>query len=141
MKKILFLIILPALFFQFFVFTPQITTARAVGPADLNNQQGFGNGGEISKTFGETSDPKDPREIIGNVIKIVLGLIGIIFVCLLVYAGFTWMTANGEEEKVSKAKETISRAIIGLIIILSAYGVTLFVMRAILASTKSSPLY
>jgi len=138
MKKIQFLVILPIIFIQLFTFTPYIPLARADGPTDIANQQGFGNGGEISTAFGETGEPTDPRVIISNIIKTVLGLLAIIFIVLLIYAGFSWMTAGGEEEKVTKAKETITRAIIGLAIILSAYGVTLFVMKAIINSTKRS---
>lgn len=138
MKKILFLIILPVLFCQFFTFTPVVSIAQADGPADINSQQGFGDGGEIPTAFGATDKPVDPRTVISNIIKIVLSLLGIIFIGLLVYAGFTWMTSNGEEEKVSKAKDTIIRAVIGLIIIIAAYGITIFVTKAVINSTKTS---
>ncbi|MEK7558059.1 MAG: hypothetical protein AAB530_02525 [Patescibacteria group bacterium] len=65
--------------------------------------------------------------VISYGIQAILGLLGIIFLILILYAGFNWMTAAGDEEKVTKAKETLSRAIIGLIIIVSAYLITIFV--------------
>ncbi|MBU0880326.1 hypothetical protein KKB33_02250, partial [Patescibacteria group bacterium] len=66
-------------------------------------------------------------DVIGYGIQAILGLLGIIFLILILYAGFNWMTAAGDEEKVTKAKETLSRAIIGLVIIVSAYLITIFV--------------
>lgn len=66
-------------------------------------------------------------EIISKVIKSFLGLLGIIFVILIILGGYNWMTAAGEEEKVNKAKDTLKRAIIGLIIVVSAYAITYFV--------------
>lgn len=69
--------------------------------------------------------------IIATVIKGFLGLLGIIFIILIIYAGFTWMTAGGDEQKVTTAKETIKKAIIGLVIIVSAYAITAFVFKAL----------
>lgn len=137
MKKIIFLIVLPIIFCQFLAFAQAIPAARAEGPADIDLQEGFSNG-EIKEAFGATNGPVDPRIIISNVIKVVLTLLATIFVVLLIYAGFTWMTSNGDQDKVSKAKDTIARAIIGLIIILASYGVTVFVTKAVINSTKTS---
>ncbi|MFA5359826.1 MAG: hypothetical protein WC349_02600 [Patescibacteria group bacterium] len=69
--------------------------------------------------------------IMAVAIKAFLGLLGIIFLVLIIYAGFTWMTAQGEEEKVTRAKETLQRAIIGLIIIVAAYSITYFVFNSL----------
>jgi amino acid transporter len=69
--------------------------------------------------------------IVATVITVLLGLLGIIFVVLLVYAGIQWMTAEGNEEKVEHAKNTITRAIIGLLIIIAAYSITYFVFNAL----------
>lgn len=65
------------------------------------------------------------------IIKAFLGLLGIIFVFLMVYAGYHWMTAAGDEQKVTKAKDTLRTAIIGLIIIVAAYSITYFVLKAL----------
>jgi len=62
-------------------------------------------------------------------------LLGIIFIILMIYAGYNWMTAQGEEEKVTKAKTTIQRAIIGLIIVVSAYAITAFVFKSLQVGT------
>ena len=78
--------------------------------------------------FGE---PKNIPEIIGGLIGVFLSLLGVIFLCLVIYGGFLWMTSNGKEEQVRKAKRTLTEATIGLIIIVSAYGITAFVMNAL----------
>lgn len=66
-------------------------------------------------------------DIAALVIKAFLSLLGIIFVSYTIYAGYKWMTASGDEEKVRAAKDTLQRAIIGLIIIIAAYAITYFV--------------
>lgn len=77
--------------------------------------------------------------IVALAIKALLGLLGIIFVYLMVLAGYNWMTAAGDEQKVEKAKDEIKRAIIGLIIIVSAYAITYFVLQAM--SSVASPTF
>lgn len=64
---------------------------------------------------------------VGMIIKAFLGVLGMIFIILLIIAGFNWMTAAGEEEKIKKATATIRTAIIGLLIIVAAYSITYFV--------------
>jgi hypothetical protein len=139
MKKIIFLALLPVLFFQIFTFTPIISLARADGPTDINNQQGFGTGGQIPGAFGAAaSAPADPREIAANIIKVVLGLLGVIFVVLLIYAGFKYLTSQGNEDQIDSAKKQILYAVIGLLIILSAYGLTVFILKSVINATNNS---
>ena len=64
---------------------------------------------------------------IGNIIKTLIGLTGVIFVILLIYAGFLWMTAGGDSKKVDKSKNIIRNCIIGLVIIVLAYAITSFI--------------
>ncbi len=78
----------------------------------------------------------DPRVIAVRIINVALGLIGIILVSLIVYAGFLWMTSGGDAEKTGKAKKTITNAIIGLVIILSAWAITRFVIERLLEVTQ-----
>lgn len=73
--------------------------------------------------------PKTPEDVIGNVIMIVLGLVGVAFLGFMIYAGITWMTAQGNDQKVQKAKDTITESIVGLIIVIAAYGITSFITR------------
>ncbi len=70
----------------------------------------------------------DLPTIIGRIINIFLGFLGIIFLILMLYAGYQWMTAGGDAEKVQKAQGTIRNAIIGLILIVSAFAITNFII-------------
>ncbi|MDP6571702.1 MAG: pilin, partial [Patescibacteria group bacterium] len=70
----------------------------------------------------------DIKGIIANIINITLGFLGIVAVIIILYAGYMWMTAGGNEEKVSKAKLILRNAIIGLVIILASWGIAAFIM-------------
>ncbi len=70
----------------------------------------------------------DPRVIIGRLIQIFLSLLGVIALVLIMYAGFLWMTSNGDEERINKAKQILKNAIIGLVIILSSWAITTFLL-------------
>lgn len=76
--------------------------------------------------------------VITTVIKALLSLLGIIFIVLIIMAGFHWMTARGEEEKIKKAQDTIRAAIIGLIIIVAAYVITHFVFTRLNTSPQKN---
>lgn len=75
-------------------------------------------------------------EVIGRVINIVLGFLGIVLLCLFLYAGFLWMTAGGDETKVKTAKQYITNAIIGYFIIGAAYALTGFVLDSLARVTS-----
>ena len=80
----------------------------------------------------DTSNTMDITNIVGNFITGFLALLGIIFIVLIILAGYNWMTAAGDEEKVNKAKDTLTRAIIGLVITVGAYAISQFVMDRLL---------
>jgi hypothetical protein len=77
------------------------------------------------------AEPKSPAEIIGAIIGTFLSFLGVIFLCLVLYGGFLWMISAGNESKVLRAKQVLTQAVIGLIIILSAYSITYFVFNAL----------
>lgn len=88
---------------------------------------------EVSMGAGLTTDEansveNDLRTIIARIVKAFMTLLGTVAVLLIIYAGFLWMTAGGNEEQVTKAKKLILNATIGLIIILSAYAISAFVI-------------
>lgn len=59
-------------------------------------------------------------KFINNVIDAVLKLGAIIAVLAIIYAGFLFVTAQGEEEKITKAKKVLLYAAIGIAILLGA---------------------
>ena len=71
----------------------------------------------------------DLRLIIANIIRAALGLLGIAAVIIVLYGGWLWMSAGGNEEQISKAKKTLLNGTVGIVIILSAYGIVSFIMN------------
>jgi hypothetical protein len=76
-------------------------------------------------------------ETLGSVVKGALSFVGVIFLILMIYAGYLWMTARGDEGQVDKATDMIRTAIIGFIITMGAYSITAFVVPLILSRTTS----
>jgi hypothetical protein len=74
-------------------------------------------------TFSDTYFPTK----IGQIIGVLLSFVGTVFFILIIYGGFLWMTAAGNEQNVTKAKGLITSAIIGLVIVLAAYAITSYV--------------
>lgn len=76
--------------------------------------------------------------IIARIIRIFLGTLGIIFTVVVVYAGFVFMTAQGDPDKIKRAKAMIQNGVIGLIISLSAFSITQFILSRLLAAASGS---
>ncbi len=78
------------------------------------------------------ADSTTLASIVGMVINVALSLLGIIFVILIVLAGFKWMMAGGNEDDVTKAKSSMQTAVIGLVVTLSAYAIWTFISNYLL---------
>ena len=66
---------------------------------------------------------------IGGIIGVALSFIGILFLALMIYAGVSWMLAGGNEQTITKSKDLLVNAVIGLIIVFAAYAITVFVSQ------------
>lgn len=80
----------------------------------------------------------DLRQTVINILQWVLGILGLVAVSFIIYGGVLWMTANGRQERIDKAKRVILSAVIGLVIVLIAWAIVLFVARFITGSTGGS---
>lgn len=69
----------------------------------------------------------DIPKLIGELLSTVLGFTGTLFFILVVWSGLLWMTAGGSQENIKKAQDILKAAVVGLIIVLSAYAITKFV--------------
>ena len=78
---------------------------------------------------------EDIRVVIAKIIQVVFGLIGIIMLVIVVYAGWLMMTSGGSEEKMLKGRKYIINATIGLAIMLSAITITQFLINALANAT------
>lgn len=66
---------------------------------------------------------RDLPTIIGGVIKIFLDIIGAVALAVMVFAGLTWMTSGGNEQRIETAKTTLTWAGLGLVVIFGSYMV------------------
>jgi nitrate reductase NapE component len=78
---------------------------------------------------------KDPRETVGEIINVAMLFLGIIAVAIILVGGFQWMTAGGSEEKVGQAKKIMGSGVIGLVIVLSAWGIASFILDRLINAT------
>lgn len=76
-----------------------------------------------------------PTDVAAGIINWVLGLLMIISVILIIYGGFIWMFSRGNEEQVTKAKDILTGALIGAVIILASYGASYYVFENLLNAT------
>ena len=97
-------------------------------------------GSELGLDYGTYTGlgTKDLKEGVMTIVKYLFGFLGIIAILLMLYAGFIWMTAAGNEEKVSQAKKIMSAAIIGLVIIFISYAIAAFVVNQLITATGAT---
>ena len=114
-----------------FVYLPTLLTAQAqVGVTPTNRLQNTAAAANLSTTS------VTPQSVIVDIILIVFGLIGLIFLCLIIYSGFIWMTSQGDKAKIEKAKTTISNSVIGFAIIVASYAIVDFISKTVLNSIQ-----
>lgn len=73
----------------------------------------------------------DLPTVVGGVILGILTLLGVVFIILIVFAGFKWMLAQGEDNKITEARNLIVHSIVGLIIVLAAYAISYFIINTL----------
>ncbi len=71
------------------------------------------------------------KTTIANIIRIIVGFLGIITIIIILAGGFKWMTSGGNEDKISEAKKLISAGVVGLVVVLAAYAIASFVIRSL----------
>ena len=100
------------------------------GVVNTSLAQIFDDSGEMVSQFdsflGESGYEAEVKieDVVASIIQYLLSFLGVIFVVLVIYAGFLWMTASGDEEQITKAKDIMKSAVIGIIIVLASYIVT-----------------
>lgn len=76
----------------------------------VNAPQGLPQGGENSVA-----------NIVSSSIYLLLSVAGVLSLLFTLYGGIKWMTSGGEEEKLAGARMTLTFAIGGLVLTLSAF--------------------
>jgi len=128
--------LLSVIFFSF-ISTSFVALAEEMGPPKPNSVELKDNLRALGDTAGYITEGVDEftlAEQIGKYISVFLSILGIIFIILVIYAGYNWMTAMGDSGKADKAKDTLWRAVIGLIIIVGTYAIWEFILIRVLAT-------
>ncbi|QQS60422.1 hypothetical protein IPN41_00335 [Candidatus Falkowbacteria bacterium] len=115
-KKVLRIIsgIIFSWFFLFSIFSFPVQAVELKGLEETARRAGINRAGS------------NPVEAVTNIIQWVLSFVGVLFLILMIYGGFTWMSSRGNQESIQTAQKIVGSAVIGLVIVLSAYAITLF---------------
>ena len=126
--KVLF--ILSAILIQGFIFVPRVVLASDYQLSNFAGIAGY-----------DITDPSNStlEGLTQTVISVALSILGIVFLGFALYAGMRWMTAQGNEENVTRAKDTLQAAIIGMIVVSLSYAITVLVFGLLSNSASPSP--
>ncbi|NCN99872.1 hypothetical protein GW920_02010 [Candidatus Falkowbacteria bacterium] len=113
-------LLLVIIVFSLFIFNSASAALINSGSETATNFNTFlETGGKIAYNITAT-----PESIMTTVVRILLSVLGIIFLIIILIAGSAWMRANGNEEKIQKAKDTLKNTLIGLVLVLIAYALS-----------------
>ena len=132
MKKIVKNLLSLVLVLSVFVIPAIIPTvssaANTIGTADLGT-------GQIDTNL--KLGNKSPLDTATNLINTAMLFLGLIAVVIILIGGFKWMTAMGSEEKIGEAQKLIVAGVVGVIIILSAWGIASYVLKTAVTVTTT----
>ncbi|MCX6714587.1 MAG: IPT/TIG domain-containing protein [Candidatus Uhrbacteria bacterium] len=105
----------------------------AVSPTDSNAFSSF------AASAGFAAGPS-VIVIIARLIRTFISFLGVIAVIIVLYGGFMYMTAGGNDERVKKAKKIILNGIIGLVIVLLSFTIAQFIVGKLVAATSEADI-
>jgi hypothetical protein len=111
----------------FFLLLPSTVFAQTQTPSGTGIKSAFNVAEQTASSSYNTTRNLDL--VLGDIILIILSSIGTVFVIFIIYAGYLWMTASGNEQKVDKSIQILKQSIIGLIIVIGAYAISYFVIQ------------
>ncbi len=65
--------------------------------------------------------------VFNNVIRGALVFVGVVALLFIIYAGFSFVTSGGDPKKVQGARQIMTFAIIGLVIVLLSFAILFFI--------------
>lgn len=105
-----------------------LASATGVGAGDSSNTV------KLTNPLGNQSSKSIP-EFLGQIISYAMGIIGSLALVMFIYGGLTWMLSGGNQEQVTKGKNTVMWAALGIALIFTSYALVRFVITAISGAT------
>ena len=133
MKRTQILSFLAAVSVFFTLFSWQVVPVSATAAVE------FDKGKDIEKAISLPTTKADPVNTTVGIINVALGLLSLVAVVIVIYAGFSWMLSGGSSEKIKKARDLLINAVIGLLIIMAAYGISKYVFEQLNKATTGAP--
>lgn len=136
MKKIFSFLILLIIFSPVLLLSPNLanatTTPAQTPPGQLNPL--LNRLQTVADQGGYVTDPNSASaaKMAGRIVRAFINFLGITFIILAIYAGYGWMTAGGNEEKVKKSVSTLKQAVIGMLVAVSAWTLWNFVFEKLI---------
>lgn len=75
--------------------------------------------------------PSSADNVMQNILFQVYFWLGLVAVAMIVYGGFLYTTSNGDPGKIKKAKDSILYSLIGIVVVLTAFVITRFVVQGV----------
>ncbi len=123
-----------------FLVVPIFVFAQDQGGLASPAQVGLQGAADLPGQAGLALASTDIRIIVARIIRVALGFLGIVAIVLILYGGYMYMTAAGNEERITTARKILINAVIGLAIILSALAIVQFVIRALTRDVTAPPI-
>ncbi len=141
MKKVIFaLLFIMALVAVPYAAKPvEAQVLRTCPPGSTSLECMRDNAEQANREIGLAGNDKPLQVVIIDFIRISLRLLGVVFMVLIMYAGFMWMTSAGSDEKITKAKKILTSAVIGLFIVVISYAISTWVLNSILEASGQYP--
>ncbi|MFA5022282.1 MAG: hypothetical protein WC508_04355 [Patescibacteria group bacterium] len=129
MKKIQTIVIITLFITAFLLPALVLADTESAGPIGSLLDQTAGAQGAGYDTSGDSSTGL--ATLLGYVVRVFLSLLGVIFISYTVYGGFLWMTSAGNDEQIKKGKKVITNGVIGLVVVLAAASIYVFLTIAL----------
>lgn len=91
-----------------------------------------------SAAYGEEATESSVEEVAGSIINALLSMSGVIFMLLMVYGGYLWMTGRDDTKQVEDAKKVIRAAIVGILIVVASYGISRFIIESLFTDSGTT---
>jgi Type IV secretion system pilin len=101
-------------------FPPAVVLAQGLQNAGMKLEGLSKHGVTLSSNLGSVTN---------TVIASAFYILGTVFLGLTIYGGFVWIKSAGREEEVTRARKIVTTAVIGLVILLSSYAITNFILQ------------